>query len=154
MSKESYARGFCKAAEAAGIDPVALAKYAQHYNTEGWAPEPSQIKPSSGILGQTANGSSLSDAAKPDMSSIIETARPWPPDKNEILMRTLDPRRKAWNIATTNAAEKVLATLMRAGFKEGDKIQPQAMKFLEKIYHDSMSKSTGGVSRVSAPAKK
>lgn len=28
MSKESYARGFCKAAEAAGIDPVALAKYA------------------------------------------------------------------------------------------------------------------------------
>lgn len=29
MSKESYARGFCKAAEAAGVDPVALAKYAQ-----------------------------------------------------------------------------------------------------------------------------
>ena len=32
MSKESYARGFCKAAEAAGIDPVHLAKYAQWYN--------------------------------------------------------------------------------------------------------------------------
>ena len=29
MSKESYARGFCKAAEAAGVDPVALAKFAQ-----------------------------------------------------------------------------------------------------------------------------
>ena len=29
MSKESYVRGFCKAAEAAGVDPVALAKYAQ-----------------------------------------------------------------------------------------------------------------------------
>ena len=28
MSKESYARGFCKAAEAAGIDPVQLAKFA------------------------------------------------------------------------------------------------------------------------------
>jgi hypothetical protein len=28
MSKESYARGFCKAAEAAEVDPVALAKYA------------------------------------------------------------------------------------------------------------------------------
>ena len=28
MSKESYARGFCKAAEAAGVDPQALAKYA------------------------------------------------------------------------------------------------------------------------------
>ena len=29
MSKESYTRGFCKAAAAAGVDPVALAKYAQ-----------------------------------------------------------------------------------------------------------------------------
>ena len=28
MSKESYARGFCKAAESAGIDPVNLAKFA------------------------------------------------------------------------------------------------------------------------------
>lgn len=29
MSKESYARGFCKAAEAHGVDPTQLAKYAQ-----------------------------------------------------------------------------------------------------------------------------
>ena len=28
MSKESYARGFCKAAAAAGVDPVELIKYA------------------------------------------------------------------------------------------------------------------------------
>ena len=28
MRRESYARGFCKAAEAAGVDPQALAKYA------------------------------------------------------------------------------------------------------------------------------
>lgn len=28
MSRESYARGFCKAAEAAGVDPKALAKFA------------------------------------------------------------------------------------------------------------------------------
>ena len=28
MSKESYARGFCKAAEAHGVDPTQLAKYA------------------------------------------------------------------------------------------------------------------------------
>ena len=28
MSRESYARGFCKAAEVAGVDPQALAKYA------------------------------------------------------------------------------------------------------------------------------
>ena len=43
MSKESYARGFCKAAEAAGVDPVALAKYAAksspEFKTEGYAPE-------------------------------------------------------------------------------------------------------------------
>ena len=29
MSKESYARGFCKAAQAHGVDPVALMKFAQ-----------------------------------------------------------------------------------------------------------------------------
>ena len=34
MSKESYVRGFCKAAEAAGVDPKALVKYAQ--NGGGW----------------------------------------------------------------------------------------------------------------------
>ena len=28
MSKESYVRGFCKTAEAAGVDPQALAKFA------------------------------------------------------------------------------------------------------------------------------
>jgi len=38
MSKESYVRGFVKAAEAAGVDPVALAKYAQEFKTNGWAP--------------------------------------------------------------------------------------------------------------------
>ena len=41
MSRESYARGFCKAAEAAGVDPKALAKFAQakYYETGGRAPE-------------------------------------------------------------------------------------------------------------------
>lgn len=29
MSKESYIRGFCKAAEAAGVDPKALVEYSQ-----------------------------------------------------------------------------------------------------------------------------
>lgn len=35
MSKESYARGFCKAAEAAGIDPVALAEFTKHASPLG-----------------------------------------------------------------------------------------------------------------------
>ena len=39
MSRESYIRGFCKAAEAAGVDPVELAKYAQQYKTDGYVPE-------------------------------------------------------------------------------------------------------------------
>jgi hypothetical protein len=38
MSKESYARGFCKAAEAAGVDPVALAKYASGKKVDKWNP--------------------------------------------------------------------------------------------------------------------
>lgn len=33
MSKESYARGFCKAASAAGVDPVQLAKFAQNLDS-------------------------------------------------------------------------------------------------------------------------
>ena len=32
MSKESYARGFCKVAEAHGIDPMQLAKHAAEMN--------------------------------------------------------------------------------------------------------------------------
>lgn len=35
MSKESYARGFCKAAAAAGVDPEALAKYAEASDSAG-----------------------------------------------------------------------------------------------------------------------
>jgi len=31
MSRESYIRGFCKTAMAAGLDPCALAKYASAY---------------------------------------------------------------------------------------------------------------------------
>lgn len=37
MSKESYARGFVKAAAAAGVDPVGLAKFAQWYNPLSWS---------------------------------------------------------------------------------------------------------------------
>lgn len=50
MSKESYMRGFVKAAQAMGVDPQALVKYAQatdkvqkveapKYKTDGWAPK-------------------------------------------------------------------------------------------------------------------
>ena len=35
MSKESYAIGFCKAAEAAGVDPVALAEFTKHASPLG-----------------------------------------------------------------------------------------------------------------------
>ena len=38
MSKESYVRGFCKAAETVGVNPVALAKYAQQVSAPTSAP--------------------------------------------------------------------------------------------------------------------
>lgn len=38
MSKESYARGFCKAAAAAGVDPVRLAKFAAGEGIKKWDP--------------------------------------------------------------------------------------------------------------------
>lgn len=37
MSKESYIRGFCKAAEAAGVDPKELAKFAAPSYDKEWA---------------------------------------------------------------------------------------------------------------------
>ena len=43
MGKESYVRGFCKVAEAHGVDPVALAKYAQQVSAPTSAP-PARVK--------------------------------------------------------------------------------------------------------------
>ena len=48
MSKESYIRGFCKAAEAHGVDPVRLAKFAaakRLFSLADFPPEKAQSKP-------------------------------------------------------------------------------------------------------------
>ena len=110
MSKESYIRGFSKAAEAAGIDPKALAKYAQQYKTDGWAPDgvstngvpyifPAAFTPrNSGHkhkYGKIESAADLSDA-------LINPREPY-----FEAMRTLDPRLNAWWGAHTNSVRGV-----------------------------------------------
>lgn len=70
MSKESYARGFCKAAAAAGVDPVALAKYAQASTGE---PVRSDRSAGIGTLGQ--NEAKGSNAYIPQLWSMIGKPR-------------------------------------------------------------------------------
>ena len=70
MSKESYARGFCKAAEAAGVDPVALAKYAQSI-VFGGGPVPL----SGGGVKNVASNNFVSDIASPVKSSTRRIGR-------------------------------------------------------------------------------
>lgn len=57
MSRESYARGFCKAAAAAGVDPVALAKYAQE--------SMGAMKAAQANAQQTADGALIKREMKP-----------------------------------------------------------------------------------------
>jgi len=161
MSKESYIRGFCKAAEAAGADPVALAKYAQQYKTEGWTPDILMSPDKMSIPFPTDYGFEYTAGVPPVPSSLWRAAhingifgR-----KRERLMRILDPRREAWNAATTNAARKAVDKLTQAGYRyspdDKDEIPKNAIPLLEKIYHDEMKRTTSAPpAQVSSPAKK
>lgn len=67
MSKESYVKGFCKAAEAAGVDPHALAKYAQSVIGNVQPPE---VHKGLGNIGKAAirtasNATSLPSVGRP-----------------------------------------------------------------------------------------
>jgi hypothetical protein len=70
MSKESYARGFCKAAAYSGFDPVELAKYAQSI-VFGGGPVPSY----GGGVKNVASNNSVSEMASPVKSSTRRIVR-------------------------------------------------------------------------------
>lgn len=177
MSKESYARGFCKAAEAAGVDPVALAKYAQEFKTNGWAP------PVVAAIGTEhapvyGYGDDPQEGTKPqegvdlyERAAEIETPKDIESslyilngdrDVGEFtpVMRAraaLDPRYAAWlnahTKATKDVAEKVSPHI--PNWSPLSRMSaPDLAKAIAKSYHDSMAKSTGAVSRVSAPVAK
>ena len=173
MSKESYARGFCKVAEAHGVDALQLAKYAQ------WAPKNVARLGMDGIpmySGHMGDAFPVQRAKNPiDLSEDSSSTRC---DTYSHLRSLVDPEFKKWWTAHTNALEqaaKPVREVVDTGIDTsptnenrlvdhdlrgarieslGGVIDHEVMKHLAKIYHDSMAKSTGAVSRVSAPISK
>ena len=135
MSKESYARGFCKAAEAAGVDPVALAKYAQQHKTDGWAPE---------VVSKLGRDKPIKyyppTLLKPEWARTMDKGDP--------------------SIKFTDGNADHPSRLKPVYFPEFSKYYNWLMAHQKarrdqangKDYHASMDGSTGNVSRVSAPA--
>ena len=71
MSKESYARGFCKAAEAAGVDPVALAKFAETY---GPIKHPEYLGDMSKPVMREYEGKPMREPTKEDIKNLAEVS--------------------------------------------------------------------------------
>ena len=160
MSKESYARGFCKAAAAAGVDPVALAKYAQQYKTEGYVPSMQKLE-GSGSRIEIPFLSSLMGRIYKDTPPLLEVLGTGGRVNEGILdddlkaRMALNPKFKNWVDAHTNAAQKALAPLINIGYPRDKDIPQDIGGMLSKLYHDEMKRTTSAPPvQVSAPAKK
>ena len=160
MSKESYIRGFCKSAEAHGVDPKALAKFAQQYKTEGYAP-----KMIPGAFGSRVDIPFLGDVSDKVLDKSLPTLRllasggERSPDAftspNFKARMALDPKFKNWVDAHTNAAQKAVAPLKGINYPSNADIPSDIGDMLAKIYHDEMKRTTSAPPvQVSAPAKK
>ena len=177
MSRESYIRGFCKAAEAAGVDPVALVKYAQEFKTNGWAPPVvaamgTKHAPIYGYDDDPSEGTKRQKGV--DLYERAEAIRT-PGDLEFSLAMlngdkdagdftpvihsraALDSRYAAWLNAHKKATKDVAGKVMPHhpnGSHSYGMYAPGLAQAIAKSYHDSMAKSTGAVSRVSAPTSK
>ena len=166
MSKESYARGFCKAAEAAGVNPEALAKFAQQYKTDGYAPREARFAPVKGeIPAYNSRGSYLydwrihnpEDAGKnnPIYHLVRELALARDPVRQEQLRQKVFPKHKAWVDAHTNAVSRALAPFDEVDYKLEDRVPGDILDAINKIYHDEMKRTTSAPPvQISAPVKK
>lgn len=180
MSKESYARGFCKVAEAAGVDPVALAKFANEtsekitapeYDTGGYAPEVISRVGNKGIPSYHWTGKDGPSVIKTPVQLYNEAYDRFR-SNHEDVRDAANPKHMEWRLAHTKAIRDALKPVLAAygsgnltGFKKDyrfkglkedgaeDEMDEETLGMLAKIYHDSMAKSTGGVSRVSVPAE-
>ena len=158
MSKESYARGFVKAAAAAGVDPTALAKFAQQYKTEGYfTGVMASVKGHMDIPKVYGTGYVVPDRTPAGwgLTSPSELER-LPDTPEERVRQIVNPRHLAWLQAHTNALSKATAPLREAGFPQDQtEIPEDIQKELEKIYHSTMYSTTSAPpARVSAPANK
>ena len=159
MSKESYVRGFCKAAEAAGIDPHALAKFAQQYKTEGYAPkmyrDPSTERIDIPFLNDIFGR--VGEKTDPKLEYLLSNGiyKPELSDKNFVARMALNPKFKNWVDAHTNASQKAVAPLVNMKYPEHDEIPKDIGDMLSKLYHDEMKRTTSAPPvQVSAPVKK
>ena len=175
MSKESYARGFCKAAEAAGVDPQALIKLAANValKTDGFAPKsvvdvgtgavPDYRPPvydystGTGKLEKDESASPMATTRKlyPIWRELIGNSQAALSENPGVVARAkANPKYLNWLIAHNKAIKKVTEAAKPTLGAAGGIEDPVLMKDLAKIYHDSMANSTGGVSRVVAESAK
>lgn len=164
MSKESFARGFCKIAEAHGIDPVALAKFAQQYKTDGWAPAPVRriggddipgyapmARSHDVLVGNNAWAASNPTSIQQALANIVDSVSK-PTEAYEDLSHAraqVDPRYRNWLSAHKKA---LFDAIDESGIPHLRK--PDTIDTAKKVYHRSMLDSTGTPARVSAPIKK
>lgn len=164
MSKESYARGFCKVAAAAGVDPVQLAKFAQKSKTDGWAPAVvSRIgKERAPMYGYDNEGNGpngqvqLIEKAEPieSASDVFRALRlshegVSTPNENENRITATEPRAaidptyKAWLSAHRRALDDINNTLAPLFYDNAFSYvtpNPSLAASIAKAYHDSMAK--------------
>lgn len=170
MSRESYARGFCKAAEAAGVDPTALAKYAAEtrseplYKTDGWAPAQvrrltksipgyAPIARSYDVVAGNGAWPALSTTSiQQALANIVGTSKP--SDSYEDLSTeraNVDPKFRNWLSAHKKA---LFDAIDESGISRGSPNDPKLVDIAEGAYHQSMLDSTGTPVRVSSQIKK
>lgn len=180
MSKESYIRGFCKAAEAHGVDPQALAKLASgeepRYNTGGWAPSvargenvrrPPIFRNGRLFSYQPREGFSYGHIqdfydgeTNPAIMDLIKSMHPsseWWKAHNESLKEADRVRSRA--MGELVPAENNFINRIRYAFtgKHPQKrffSSDETADLAGKAYHSSMMSLTGTPTRVSAPVKK
>ena len=172
MSKESYARGFCKAAEDAGVDPVELAKYAQQeakgpkYKTDGWAPNSvselgMDVVPGYDAINDTAKAlthpipfvdHAYTYSMDPELTKRLEYLQ-----KLRVATGRADPRSvpflNAYNEVMSRTAGAVASAFNTGKFN--DFVDKPLRPIVPEIFHKQLFRLTNGVpAKVTADVKK
>lgn len=176
MSKESYARGFVKAAQAMGVDPVQLAKYAATNDvsavsgpkrkTDGWAPLFVRLLDKSEIpYVEKAN-----DIYYPNARTVSDVSDKIPSgvEQDSVLGMDVKGRKmydKKWAGLLLHSHDKGDGKLYNWYMAHRDALDAANKVFRKglfssnyddaaKAYHQSMLNSTGTPVRVSSQIKK
>ena len=167
MSKESYIRGFCKAAESHGVNPVQLAKYAASnnssaasgpkYKTEGYTPKFSDARNPINIPKVFHDGTVGANRWSEgwDIARPIELEVGLPNTPAERVRQIINPKHLAWLQAHTNALQRATAPLRAVGFPSTEQVPDDIQRAIEDMYHGTMYSTTSAVpAKVISPVKK